>query len=208
MILAGSVLIVGALFAYFVMRSRLYRQGIEHLNDGDIDGAIAIFSRVIKYYPQDALALKNRALLHQYKGDMTSARADFDRAVARGGRINAQLQTERAFFLAYTGNETEAIALFDSILHQDPSYLQAQLGKTQAHIMLNNYAQAQIEAEKGLADLQAQKDKAEKFKAHMRYELPQLGGDYIRFLISFESSVCVSLAHLVRVMKPSNVTQR
>jgi tetratricopeptide (TPR) repeat protein len=50
-------------------------------NKGDMDGAIADFTRTIELYPKDAAGFFNRGVTKDAKGDHDGAIADYNRAI-------------------------------------------------------------------------------------------------------------------------------
>jgi tetratricopeptide (TPR) repeat protein len=62
---------------------KLYQQGIEQMSGGDLDGAIATFTRVIALKPEFAEGWNKRATLYYLAGDMRKSLADCDEVMKR-----------------------------------------------------------------------------------------------------------------------------
>ncbi len=57
------------------------KRGRERLNRGDIDGAIADYSRAIEINPEFAEAYANRGVARERKGDLAGAKADYAKSI-------------------------------------------------------------------------------------------------------------------------------
>jgi tetratricopeptide (TPR) repeat protein len=62
---------------------RLYRKGVEQMSAGDLDEAIATFSRIIAQKPEFAEGWNKRATLYYLTGDMRKSLADCDEVMKR-----------------------------------------------------------------------------------------------------------------------------
>jgi tetratricopeptide (TPR) repeat protein len=62
---------------------RLYRKGVEQMSAGDLDEAIATFSRIIAQKPEFAEGWNKRATLYYLTGDMRKSLADCDEVIKR-----------------------------------------------------------------------------------------------------------------------------
>ena len=58
-----------------------YDRGIAKHTKGDLDGAIADFSKAIELKPTDAIAYCNRGIAKEKKGDLDGAIADYSKAI-------------------------------------------------------------------------------------------------------------------------------
>jgi Tfp pilus assembly protein PilF len=76
----------------------LHQRGVEKINKGDLNGALADFTRAIKMSPENAAGYTNRGHVRLLKGDLDEAGADYSRAIevdpefgtAYRGRANAR----------------------------------------------------------------------------------------------------------------------
>jgi tetratricopeptide (TPR) repeat protein len=59
----------------------LLNRGVEKFHKGDLDGAIADYSKAIELKPNDALGYYNRGVARNAKGDRDGAIADYDKAI-------------------------------------------------------------------------------------------------------------------------------
>jgi tetratricopeptide (TPR) repeat protein len=62
---------------------RLYETGVQQMNAGDLDDAIATFTRIIKLKPEFAEGWNKRATLYFLAGDMRKSLADCDEVMKR-----------------------------------------------------------------------------------------------------------------------------
>jgi len=58
----------------------LYIRGNRHLEQGELDEAIKLYSEAIMLYPNNTRAFYNRALAHDRKGETAEARVDYEKA--------------------------------------------------------------------------------------------------------------------------------
>ena len=58
-----------------------YNRGHSKFNKGDLDGALADYSKSIELNPTDADAFTNRGILKNKMGDVTGSIADFNKAI-------------------------------------------------------------------------------------------------------------------------------
>jgi len=92
-------------------------RGIAYLEKGEIDRAIADFTKAIEYDPKFSLAYYNRATAHLYRGDLDAAEADFSDAVTRQPRrVHAEAHARRGVIRMYKGRCGEALTDFDTAL--------------------------------------------------------------------------------------------
>src|SRR5947209_1204907 len=64
-----------------------YRSGIAKKASGDLDGAIADYTKAIEINPRYAGAYINRGVARKMKGDFDGAIADYDRAISLNPRL-------------------------------------------------------------------------------------------------------------------------
>jgi tetratricopeptide (TPR) repeat protein len=187
-----------AILGYFFTRVRWHNQALTYLNDGQIDDAIRIFSRVIKYYPQDAIALYHRASAYKRKGDYTAALADYDQAVARGGRMSGVLYGARAYFLMYLGRYDDALADYELALKADPRQPQTQLGIAYAYIFKKDYEKALEKAQIAIDELEKQLATNAKYGAYLLEATPERNIELENVVISVNAAKALALIHLGR----------
>lgn len=198
MILFVSFGMIFALLGYFFVRVRLHKQADAALNAGQVDEAIAQYTRIIKYYTQDAIAMHNRAIAYRHKGDFEAALADFNRAIARGGRMSAMLRINRAYFQMYLGNHMDALADYRLALHAEPNLPQALLGVIYVYIFTKDYETALQEAEKTIAQIESDKAKSEKYGAYILTQTPDTQKQVDRVYEAIYITKAIALAYLGR----------
>jgi tetratricopeptide (TPR) repeat protein len=118
---------LGAIFAFIVPVTALgqttaadfYNRGVNEEDRGDLDGAIADYSRAIELDPNDAVTYRNRANTRQAAGDLDGAIADCSRAI--------ELDPELADAYFIRGNAhfrqrhwTDALADFQRVCELNP----------------------------------------------------------------------------------------
>src|SRR3982751_5329383 len=58
-----------------------YQRGLARYEKGDVEGAIADYSKAIEMYPKYSAAYNSRAAARKAKGDTDAAIADYNRAI-------------------------------------------------------------------------------------------------------------------------------
>jgi tetratricopeptide (TPR) repeat protein len=190
--------IMAAVFAYFIVRMQWHNKALTYLNDGQVDEGIAQLSHVIKYYPQDAIARFHRANAYKQKGDMEKALADYDDAVARGGRMSGVLYGARAYFLMYLGRYEDALKDYQLALKADPTQPQTQLGIAYAYLFMKNYEKALATAQLATDDLERQIATNKKYSAHILANSPVQSAQLESTYISVYAAKALALVHLGR----------
>jgi tetratricopeptide (TPR) repeat protein len=87
-------------------------RGVARQKKGDLDGAIADYSRAIELNPQNALAYNNRGLVKIAKGDLEGALGDYDRALQINPR-NFEIRTNRGVARQKAGDTDGATKDYD-----------------------------------------------------------------------------------------------
>jgi tetratricopeptide (TPR) repeat protein len=108
-----------------------YRSGIAKKANGDLDGAIADYTRAININPRYAAAYVNRGVARKAKGDLKGAIADYDRAISLNPRLK-EAYNNRGLARQLQGQLKEAIADFDKALELDPRYAGAHYNRASA----------------------------------------------------------------------------
>ena len=98
----------------------LHRRGVAKFEKGDLDGALADFTRAIEMMPKNPAGYSNRGHVRVMKGDLEEAVADYNRALeldpkynaAYGGRANAK---------SLKGDVKGALADFTRAIENDPN---------------------------------------------------------------------------------------
>jgi tetratricopeptide (TPR) repeat protein len=122
-----------------------YRSGISKKAKGDLDGAIADYSKAVEINPRYAEAYANRGLARKTKGDLDGAIADYDEAIALNPRLK-EAHNNRGLARQLKGDLDEAISDFDKALEIDPHY-------AGAHYNLAIAARAKGDRKKAVAEL-------------------------------------------------------
>jgi tetratricopeptide (TPR) repeat protein len=103
-----------------------YFGGVAKASEGDVNGAIADFNRLIQVNPKDELAYYNRALLEANKGDFDIAIADFNHAIQLRPTF-ARAYNDRGSVKAAKRDMAGAIADFNLAIQLSPQFVQAYL---------------------------------------------------------------------------------
>jgi tetratricopeptide (TPR) repeat protein len=99
-------------------------RGIAKGVKGDIDGAIADFTRAIELYPKYGTAYNNRGLAKKNKGDLDGAIADCTRAIELDSK-DAGAYSNRGIAKQARGDLNGAIADYTRAIELDPKYAKA-----------------------------------------------------------------------------------
>src|SRR5204863_530623 len=100
------------------------KRGIAKGVKGDIDGAIADFTRAIELYPKYGTAYNNRGLAKKNKGDLDGAIADCTRAIELDPK-DAGAYSNRGIAKQAQGDLSGAIADYTRAIELDPKYANA-----------------------------------------------------------------------------------
>lgn len=172
MVLLVSLGMIVALLAYFIVRVGWHKRANAALQAGQLDEALAQYTRIIKYYPQDAIAMYNRAIAYRYKGDFQAALDQLDRAIARGGRMSALLHISRAYLHLYLGNHQAALDDYHLALHAEPNNPQALLGIILVYLFMEDYQTALQEAERVIPQIEADRRKHQQYSPYILTHTP------------------------------------
>ena len=102
----------------------LVNRGIEKAKDGDLDGAIADFTRAIELNPKDDAPYYNRAQAKRLKKDAAGAIADYNRAIGLGS-TNPAAYNNRGNARAENNDRDGAIADYTRAIELKPDYARA-----------------------------------------------------------------------------------
>ena len=113
---------------------RLLLRGLAQASEGDLNGAIAEFNRLIQLNPKDEIALYNRGLIEANKGDFDIAIADFNHAIQLRPTF-ARAYNDRGSVKATKRDIDGAIADFNYAIQLSPQFVQAyiNLGSAKAN---------------------------------------------------------------------------
>lgn len=187
-----------ATFVYFFVRVRWNKHALALMDTGQYEGAIRIFSRVIRFYPQDAVALYNRASIYKQQGNYDAALADHNQAIAKGGRMSAAMYAARAYFLIYLGRYDEALADYHMALQADPDQFQALLGIAYTYLFMKQYDKALEQTEGIVQKLEAQIAKNAEYGAYMVTQTPQADAQLENIYVSVYAVKALALVYLGR----------
>jgi tetratricopeptide (TPR) repeat protein len=101
-----------------------YFGGVAKASEGDLNGAIAEFNRLIQLNPKDEIAYYNRGLLEANKGDFDIAIADFNHAIQLSPTF-ARAYNDRGSVKATKRDIDGAIADFNYAIQLSPRFVQA-----------------------------------------------------------------------------------
>ena len=97
------------------------RRGFAYEDKGELDRAIADWTKSIKLYPSYANIYAVRGLAYRKKGEFDRAIADFTQAIKINPK-DAEFYYHRGFVYRKKGDKEQAIADFRRALKIDPSY--------------------------------------------------------------------------------------
>jgi len=190
--------VVLAIFIYVFVRVGWHKQANTLMNEGQYDEALHILSRVIRFYPQDAIALYSRATIYKRQGNYDAALADHNLAIAKGGRMSAMLYGARAYFLMYLGKYEEALNDYEIALKADPTQPQAQLGVAYAYVFMRRYDEALAQAQRAIDDLEHQIATNSQYGAYLLGNSPEQDAQLQNIYISVYATKALALIHLGR----------
>ncbi|MGH7984491.1 MAG: tetratricopeptide repeat protein [Candidatus Udaeobacter sp.] len=108
---------------------------------GDLDGAIADYTRAIRLNPRETAAYNNRGLAKEGKGDLNGAIADYGRAIQLNPK-DVFAYNNRGNAKADKGDFDGAIADYDRAIRLDPKYASAYYDRGLAKKKKNDFAGA------------------------------------------------------------------
>jgi len=98
---------------------QLINEGVARYEKGDLDGAIADYTKAIELDPRNAAAYNNRGAARKNKGDVDGAIADYDKAIELDPRY-VRAYANRGLARRKKGDLDEAIADYTKALELDP----------------------------------------------------------------------------------------
>jgi tetratricopeptide (TPR) repeat protein len=101
-----------------------YESGLKKQNEGDLDGALADYTRAIQLNPNYTEAHNNRGNIKGAKGDREGAIADFDRAIGLDPKHKTSYNNRGVQRLEKRDSDG-AIADFNHAIELDPNYAKA-----------------------------------------------------------------------------------
>ena len=75
--------------------------------EGSLDAALADLNEAIRIDPYSTYAHWNRAEIYRHKGELTSAKADYERALSLGPRAQDKPKIEAALATVGSASESE-----------------------------------------------------------------------------------------------------
>ena len=107
-------------YRFRISVSALIRQGIEKIERGDYDGAIADYTQAIRLDPNNANAYGNRGIAYGEKGDYDRAIADYNQAIRLDPNDPAAYYN-RGIAYRRNGDYDRAIADYTQAIRLDPN---------------------------------------------------------------------------------------
>jgi len=104
--------------------AKLLAKGEAQLNGGDVDGALATFSQVVKELPQDPHGYYQRGVCHERKKDAAAAEVDYRKAIKLKPSF-AEAHNNLGALLQDGGKSEEAIDHFKLAVKVKPDYGEA-----------------------------------------------------------------------------------
>jgi tetratricopeptide (TPR) repeat protein len=122
----------------------LVDRGIEKAKNGDLDGAIADFTRAIELNPKDDAPYYNRAQAKRLKKDAAGAIADYTRAIELGSK-NPAAYNNRGNARAENNDRDGAIADYTHAIELKPDYARAYYNRAVAKQAKGDAAGAKVD---------------------------------------------------------------
>src|SRR5271166_5902962 len=126
LLLAGSAAsAVWALyFTYNPSDADFYTRGDTHIERGEYDQALAVYTEAIRLNPNDAMAFNERAFVYDKKGDYDRAIADSTEAIRLNPKF-AKAFNNRGFAYKNKGDYERAIADYTEAIRLNPKLAEA-----------------------------------------------------------------------------------
>lgn len=97
-----------------------YDRGLAYADKGDLDQAIADYSKAIQLNPKFAAAYHNRGRAYRAKGDLDQAIADFTEAIRLNPKDTAAYLNRGNVYVDDKGNFDRAITDYDEVIRLNP----------------------------------------------------------------------------------------
>jgi len=126
-----------------------YNRGVERQNKGDMDGALADYTKAIELDPKNSFAYNNRGNIKQDKGKPKEAIVDYQNAIAiNPGHASAHFNLAHA----YQGRKDYegAIYQYTKAIEAKPDYAMAYANRGLCQLYVNNDAEAQKDFDRSL----------------------------------------------------------
>lgn len=169
--------------------TKYFNRGNEQLKEGDAQGAVASFTRVLELKPNDAHAYGNRAAAYLNSDKDELAAKDFDKLAALDPS-SPVLYRGRGMLALKAGLNEEAVAAFTKALEIDPHHAFALTRRANAYERLGD-------AQKALADI----DEALRLDKHsgpapyiLRIRIYRKQGDTVKALAQIEPMLAANPA--------------
>ncbi|MFW5708903.1 MAG: tetratricopeptide repeat protein, partial [Chloroflexota bacterium] len=162
-----AIAIVIALFGYFVLRVRFHDQASTYYNSAEYDRALSVYNRLVRFYPRDAAAYRNRALVQMQRGQPDAALADFNAAIERSPR-DIGLRMERATLYTQLKRFEEADVEYERLTQISPQNPQVYLNRAWYYIKADNLDAALQNIDRAEAHIVTLHDKRDEFGPRMK----------------------------------------
>ncbi len=126
------------------------KMAFELYQEGDYDGAIAAYTKVIEHEPDDAEAYYNRGFSYAEKDEYDRAIADYDKAIARSPK-NANAYYNRGSIYAEKGEYDRAIADYNKAIALNPKNANVYSNRGNTYAKKDEYDRAIADQNKAIA---------------------------------------------------------
>jgi len=126
-----------------------YNRGVERQNKGDLDEAVADYTKAIELDPKNVSAYNNRGNIREDKGDIRSAAADYTLAVAINQRHPTALYNLGHSYQIRKDYEG-AIAAYSKAIEVKPDYAMAYANRGLCQLYEGKDAEAQKDFDRSL----------------------------------------------------------
>jgi tetratricopeptide (TPR) repeat protein len=97
----------------------IVNQGVDHMQRGEYDSAISLFTQALEVNPGNAEAYHNRGHAYSWKGEHDKAIADYSAAIERDPRLQAAYRY-RGFLYEQKGEYEKALADYSQVIAINP----------------------------------------------------------------------------------------
>jgi tetratricopeptide (TPR) repeat protein len=149
-------LVIFAIVVRWILMILLINRGAKLLYDNQFNKADTLFTRMLKFYPKNALLHFLKAQSDTRKGDNNAALAHYDKAISleqNNESLRGRSQVARGYFYLYLGRYDDALTDYRLVRELDvkPYLYHAYWGRVAVYFYQKLYEFALVEAQANLA---------------------------------------------------------